>query len=335
MVNIAPVLSVRFAAVIVPPMASTKPRADGKPQAGPRPHLVALLHAEEFLENVRQVGRRNALSFVDDLQRHGGGVPPAADVNGRAGSGVFCCVVEQVEQRLLEQHRINIEHRQVGREAHLDAVVGEDLARALKRAPDDFAHIMQSGVRYDRARFEPRHIEQIGDEPIEPVRLVDDGGEQVGLLRIRERIGEIAQRAGRAEHRRERRLEIVRDRGQQRRAQMVGLCRPPDPLHILDKMDALDRKRTLIDQCIEQAALVRREQRALLVAVDADHADGAAPGPHGQEQPLRAWQRLRSPPGDAIVLPGPVSPRQYRRRRACPRADSRLSPLSTGLPATG
>ena len=61
----------------------------------------------------------------------------------------------------------------------------------------------------------------------------------------------------------------------------------------------------LIDQRIEQPALVGREQRAGLVAVDADDADGAAAGAHRQEQALRAGQRVRAAPGGAVVLPGP------------------------------
>ena len=72
---------------------------------------------------------------------------------------------------------------------------------------------------------------------------------------------EIAQGAGRAEHRGQRRLEVVRDRGQQRRAQPVGLDGALDAVHVLDQQHALDRERALVDQRIEQPALVRRQQR--------------------------------------------------------------------------
>ena len=73
----------------------------------------------------------------------------------------------------------------------------------------------------------------------------------------RERSRKVAQRAGRSEHRRKRRLEVVRDRGEQRGAQPIGLDRALRPLHVLDQMDALDRQRALVDQRIEQPALVR------------------------------------------------------------------------------
>ena len=105
---------------------------------------------------------------------------------------------------------------------------------------------------------------------------------------------------GGAKHRRQRRLEIMRDRGQQRGAQPVRLDRALGAIHVLDETDALDGQRALIDQRVEQAALVRREQRARLVAVDADNADRAAAGAHRQEQPLRAGQRVRAAAGGRL-----------------------------------
>ncbi len=180
------------------------------------------------------------------------------------------------------------------------------LLGAPQRAADDLAEIVQSGVRHDGAGFELGHVEQVGDEAVEPLGLVDDGRQQIGLLAVAERARQIPQRAGRPENRGERRLEIVRDRGQQRGAQAVGLGRALRPLQVLDQTDALDRERALIDQRIEQAPLIGGEQRSRLVAVDADDADGAAAGSHRQEQTLGARQRVRAAPGRAVVLPGPV-----------------------------
>ncbi len=70
-------------------------------------------------------------------------------------------------------------------------------------------------------------------------------------------------------------------------------------------MDALDRERSLVDQRIEQAALIGGQKRARLVAVDADHADRAAPGAHGQEQALGPGQSVGPSSRGAIVLPCP------------------------------
>ena len=75
-------------------------------------------------------------------------------------------------------------------------------------------------------------------------------------------------------------------------------------------MHALDRQRRLVDQRVEQAPLVRRQDGAGLVGVDADHADRAASRAHGQEQALGAGQVLRPAAGRAVALPGPFGCRQ-------------------------
>ena len=90
----------------------------------------------------------------------------------------------------------------------------EDLARPPQCAADDLADIVARSVWHDGAGFELGHIQQVGNEAVEPLGLVDHGGQQVTLLRLRKTAGEIAHRRGGAEHGSQRRLEIVRDRGQ-------------------------------------------------------------------------------------------------------------------------
>ena len=123
---------------------------------------------------------------------------------------------------------------------------------------------------------------------------------------------QVAQRACRSQHGRERRLEIVRDRGQQGRTQPIRLDRAFRPVHVLDQVDALDGERGLIDQGVEQTALIGSEKRAGLVAVDPHDADSAAAGPHRQEQALRSRERVRAAPGDPVVLPCPFRRRDIR-----------------------
>jgi hypothetical protein len=55
---------------------------------------------------------------------------------------------------------------------------------------------------------------------------------------------------------RERRLEIVGDRGWECRAKTIGFRSAPRALQILDQVDALNGERTLVDQRVEQPALV-------------------------------------------------------------------------------
>ena len=80
----------------------------------------------------------------------------------------------------------------------------------------------------------------------------------------------------------------MRDGGEKRRAQAVGLDGELGAVDVLHEMNPLDGERRLVGQRIEEAALLRGEERALLVAVDADDADRAAARAHRQEQPLRA-----------------------------------------------
>ena len=227
------------------------------------------------------------------------------DADGRFRRGIFGGIVEKIEQHLLEQHGVEFEHRQIRRQIQLDFVPGQDAAGAAQRAADDFAEIVQRDVRRDGAGFELGHVQQIGDEAVEPLRFVDDGAEQLGFLAGRKLFREIAQRAGRSEHRGERRLEVMGDRREKRRAQAFGFGVALDAIHFFDQPDALDGERALIGERIEQAPLIGRQQRAGLIAVDSHHADGAAPGMHRQEQALGARQRVRAAAGDAIVLPGP------------------------------
>ena len=67
-VNTAPRRSARFAATMVPCMASTKPREIASPSPVPGADLVGLLRAVELVEDVLEIVLRNAFALVDDLQ---------------------------------------------------------------------------------------------------------------------------------------------------------------------------------------------------------------------------------------------------------------------------
>ena len=102
----------------------------------------------------------------------------------------------------------------------------------------------------------------------------------------------------------------MRNRREQSRAQLLRLHRLADALHVGDEIDAFDGNRSLIAQGIEQPALIGREDRALPVAVDADHPDRAAARAHRQEQSPRARQGIGAPTGGAIAFERPFRRRQ-------------------------
>jgi hypothetical protein len=96
---------------------------DGKAEPGARPHPVALGDAMELVEDALEVGGRDALAFVEDAQLDEPAVAAALDAHRRALGRELRCVVENVEQRLLEEHRIDVDHGEVGLDFELDSVM--------------------------------------------------------------------------------------------------------------------------------------------------------------------------------------------------------------------
>ena len=206
-----------------------------------------------------KVGQRDAASFVEDTQVDGIEAAPILDADRRLRRGVFRGIVEEIEQRLFEQHGIEFEHRQIRSELEFDIVSREDPARAAQRTADDLADVIESDGGRHRPGFELGHVEQVGDEAVESLELVDDRGQQVRLFGVAELLPEIAQRSGRSQHRGERRLQVMGDRGKQRRAQPLSLGSAFDAIHLLDQLDPLDGERALVAQRVEQAPLIGRE----------------------------------------------------------------------------
>ena len=88
-------------------------------------------------------------------------------------------------------------------------MLAQDFFCPPQRAADNLADVMQSGIGDDRTGFQLGHVEQVRDEAIEPLRLVDDGRQQIRLLGFGKIIRHASERARRPEHRRQRGLEIV------------------------------------------------------------------------------------------------------------------------------
>ena len=207
-------------------------------------------------------------------------------------------------------------------------VAGQHPAGALQGAADDLAEIVRGPVRGDGAGLEPGHVEQIGDEAIQPFRFGEDGGEEVCAGFLAQVVGEVAQRAGRPDDGGERRAQVVGDRGEQRLAQPVGLGGAHGALHVLDQVDPLDGDGRLIGERVEQTALLGGQQRTRALGVEADDADGAASGAERHEEAAGAGQVVGAAAGGPVGLEAPLARRRCRRARACPRADSRRAPRS-------
>ena len=181
-----------------------------------------------------------------------------------------------------------------------------------ERAADDIAEIDQVGARHDGPGFQTCHVQEVGDEVIEPLGLFLNCADQFILRGLIERLAIAFQTRSRAKDGRERRSQIVGYRGQERGAELFRFRRNPCAVDVLHQVDALDGKSGLVGKRVEQAALIRRQQRSGFVAVQADDADGSAPRPHRQKQSFCARQRVGTAPGGRALVPGPFRSGQIR-----------------------
>ena len=90
------------------------------------------MHAIELVEDALEIGRRDARTFIDDLDLDEFAVAARANVDPAAGGRIFGRVVEQVEQDLLEQHGVEAQHRQLRLDRDLDTVPGQHVPRPLQ-----------------------------------------------------------------------------------------------------------------------------------------------------------------------------------------------------------
>ena len=104
----------------------------------------------------------------------------------------------------------------------VDVDVGGSGAEARERGGDDLVDADRRQADVERAGLEPAHVEQVADERVEPVGLLVDRGEELASCLGRPVDVVLEQARHRRLDRRERRAQVVRDGGEERRAQLVG-----------------------------------------------------------------------------------------------------------------
>lgn len=184
----------------------------------------------ELLENPFQVARPDALALIADLNPHKAIFLAGGHPNFGAGRGVLGSIVEQIEQYLLEEDRIQSECWQEVTQVDHHPMPGQNLAGPPQRTADDIADIAELGLRLERTGFQPCHVEQIRDEAIEAFGLFLDCSDEFVLGCLTERLTIILQACRGAQNGGKRRAQIVRNRGQQCRAQPLRFGRHPDLL---------------------------------------------------------------------------------------------------------
>ncbi len=104
-------------------------------------------------------------------------------------------------------------------EHDLDAAPGLDAVEHLQHEVVDrpVARLRSGG-----AGLEPREVEEVAHDPVEPLRLAEDRlGELAAVVGIERELA-VRERAGRGEDRHQRRAEVVAHRAQERRLQRVA-----------------------------------------------------------------------------------------------------------------
>jgi two-component system sensor histidine kinase KdpD len=190
--------------------------------------------------------------------------------------GVTHGIIEKVRDDLLHEHLVDVDGGQVDR--HLD-VDGVRAHRArLKRTIDDIAHRNDRPSQLERARADPRHVEQVGHEAVQCVSAFFDEREELVAIMLVERAGSgVAQRAHSGFHRGERRAKVVRDGADELGPQLVDPFQELGAHRLAAQLAAIEGKRRMVRVGLEKMLAMGVQRRA----PDSDEPDRAAPGGEG------------------------------------------------------
>ena len=248
------------------------------------------------------------VALVEHLQANRALVAPALDPDRRALGRVFGGVVEEVEQDLLEQDRVELQHRQVGRERRPrpGAAARILLARSQRRA-DDLADVVQSArfgaTAPDSSRVMSRRLAMKRLSRSDSSMMVASSS---ALAASSSTCREVPQGAGRAQDRGERRLA---DRARSRSAapRAGGRSRRPASPARHPRPGARARSRAppgRTSASSRRRCSGVRSGPGLSLSMPTTPIVAAA-GPHGQEQALGAGQGVGAAARRPVVLQGP------------------------------
>jgi hypothetical protein len=140
----------------------------------------------------------------------------------RSGGAYFAALSSRLNSTCSRQHRVELQHRQIGARSILTTCDEPSTLAARRNALPITSARSVASVGGDRAGFEPRHVQKIGDETVEALGFVLDRADQFVLRRVVETLAIGPEAGRRTQDRGQRRAQIVRDRGEQRRAQAFG-----------------------------------------------------------------------------------------------------------------
>jgi hypothetical protein len=127
-------------------------------------------------------------------------------------------VFEKIDEHALDEDAIELEHRQVRGKLDLNRQAGVARFHRAHAAADHFLERLPRLEELDPPRAQPGHVEQVLDHPGQAHRLLAQLGGHPAKLGRQRRFA-AGQRIGQPDDDGQRRAQVVRHRGQHRRAQ--------------------------------------------------------------------------------------------------------------------
>ena len=131
-----------------------------------------------------------ARAVVGHRQLHGITVQVGVDLDGRTQRGVLGRVLQQVDQHPLDQHRVQMQQRQVVGQLHPHRAPGQGCGAGGQRAAHHLFQRLPLAVQPHRASLKPGHVQQVVDQRIHAQRRLPDGAGDAGLGRGGRRLGQ-------------------------------------------------------------------------------------------------------------------------------------------------
>ncbi len=288
------------------------PPADGQAHAGPLGPPAAALEPVELVEHPLPLRARDAGAVVDHPQLDRVAGLAGDHLDGAAG-GVAAGVVEQVGQHLVEPDRVDQHRRQLLGHVHVDPLPGRGPGPAHHRA-DHLGDRALDQLGVERPGLDAGHVEQVVDQPGQPVGLGVDGGQELVPLGVAPADLPVEQAGGRRLDRGQRGAQVVGDRVEQGGAQPVGLLQGQGPVALLLLLAPLHGQGGLVGEGGQDPPLGLAEPGGV----------GAAGDHHQRPDHVTrrcAWARSGPGPAPGRPRPGPgPGPRSGRSRTPTKRS---------------
>ena len=186
---------------------------------------VALADARERLEDPLLLLVGTPLAVVHHVEQHPVVDQLGAQLGRPRGRRVPQRVGEQVGQHPLEQAGVGEHQRQAVGHRHLAAAAASSSPRSATGATSSIAGRAQE--RLQRPGVQAAHVEQVADQRVEPVGVLLDGGQQLGLVVLGPFHVGLPQAADAGLDRGQRRAQVVADRA--RAGRSASGCPRPAP----------------------------------------------------------------------------------------------------------